>query len=193
MSNLPEKWRPHSLPARRDQHTELEPLEKKIARWKMQSPPAVNQPPASRVNPLCAAQTSMGWNPPDVASPVTTQSILDLPRVCVATGLLWAARYMREPGDRYFRYLRSTVSESYQCANNYRPENWCSSPDILLGIEVCSQCGAFTSNGFTGSIWCPRHRLHVCFGRTSRSGYCHCSCGLQGQLINGKLRPEGYK
>lgn len=193
MSNLPEKWRPSNLPARRDEHRELERLENKIARWKSQADPVLYLPQRSRVNQPVATHASMGWNLPNFARPVTTEAFLDFPRKCADTGLLWAARYEREQGDRYFRYLRSTVSESYQCVTRYTPDKLRSTPDVVLGVEVCPHCGAFTNNGCLGSIWCPGCQQHVCFGRTSRSGYFKCLCGTHGQLVNGELRAQGYR
>ena len=187
-----EKWHPPHPPARRDERRELQLVEKTIARWKAAHTALPVPHTPRRVSAPAAAGASIMWAPPP-HTPLAKEPIMDLPRVCAITGLLWTARYERKHGDSHYRYLRSTVAESYQCVTHYGPENWRTIPNVFLGIEVCPQCGGFTNNGSVGAVWCPGCRQNVCFGHTSRSGYFVCCCGFHGQLVNGQIPANGYR
>jgi len=177
------KWRPP------------EPLEAKIERWRERTKALTRIPPPmpatlrSRshvpANRPFATRAAMQWAPPPSPPPVTDETVLDFPRICAVTGKLWTARHRREPGEKHFHYLRSTVAESWQCVNGYTAESWRSCGWFIEGIELCPHCGAYTMDGAVGSVFCPGCRQRVCYGLTSQSGYFICQCGFRGQIVNG--------
>jgi len=155
-----------------------ESLEAKIERWKGQSA----LPPRPPTRPA-ATRARLEWAPPQSAPPVTNDLLLDLPRICAVTRKLWCARYLRQPGEQSFRYIRSTVPESRLCIVEYIPERRRAlPPEFVAGIEDCPHCGGYTMDGYTGAVFDPACQLWCCFGLTSRDGWFICQCGNEGRL-----------
>jgi hypothetical protein len=176
------KWQPRELTSKR-RPTPAESFEAKLRRW-------VAGPLARPIRPLPGADrpaarfAELQWAPPPAPPPVTTEQMLDCPRICAVTRKLWTARYRREAGERFFVYWRSTVAENRQCMVSYTPERYRSGGDFLWGIEDCPHCGGYTMDGFLGSVWCRRCRQWCCFGLTSRQGEFICQCGNRGRLVD---------
>lgn len=176
------KWQPGEIGPRRTPKP-AESLETKLRRWAA-GPLARPVRPLPRADRPAARFAELQWAPPAYAPPVTNEQVLDCPRICVVERKLWTARYRREPGERFFTYLRSTVAESRQCMIAYAPENWRSGGEVLWGIEDCPHCGGYTMDGFVGAVWCRRCRQRCCFGLTSRLGEFVCQCGNRGRLVD---------
>jgi hypothetical protein len=116
--------------------------------------------------------------PPVLAA---TETRLDLPRTCAVTRKPWAARYLRE--DAGFGYIRSVIPDGRIRLTLYRPDDLRTLPDFKAGIEDCPHCGAYTPDGYLGSVLCEVCRSWVCFGLTSREGMFTCGCGHRGPLV----------
>jgi len=119
---------------------------------------------------------------PDALPPLAaTETRIDLPRNCAVTRKPWAARYLRE--DAGFGYIRSVIPDGRIRLTLYRPEDARMLRDFNAGIEDCPHCGAYTPDGYLGSVWCEACRSWVCFGLTSREGVFTCGCGHRGPLV----------
>jgi hypothetical protein len=119
---------------------------------------------------------------PDTLPPLApAETRIDLPRNCAVTRKPWAARYLRE--DAGFGYIRSVIPDGRIRLTLYRPEDARMLRDFNAGIEDCPHCGAYTQDGYLGSVWCEACRSWMCFGLTSREGVFTCGCGHRGPLV----------
>jgi hypothetical protein len=114
---------------------------------------------------------------------------IELLRYCaVFDGEIWLARYVPRNGEYEFT---TGIELTKQQQSRYSQENVITLPeDFETDVERCACCGAWSRDGSTGAICCPRHNSGrggwVCYGRTTRNGFFTCcdSCGMSGQLTN---------
>lgn len=172
-----------------------EALEKRIQRWREGARP---MPPPDTTPPIKAPRESRAtvtWAVPDnlpTLGPDATE--FELPRICAREKKLWTALYIRRPDERFLTYLRSNVGESWRLMRYAPPEAWrAAPPNLVLGIELCPHCGAYTRDGAVGSIYCDRCGMYCCYGLTSAHGYSVCACKREGQLVNGSFPQAGFR
>jgi len=176
-------------------------LEQRIERWRNGAPPML-PPPATPPAPYAPRETEarMLWAPPDNLRPISPDAeLIELPRICSKEKKLWTALHRRDRGGRYFEYLRSNVAEGWRLTRYATPDKWGTvPPNLRLGVELCPHCGAYTSDGAVGSVYCNKDGggcgMYCCYGRTSPQGYFICACGREGQLVNGRsVLQNGFK
>ena len=116
---------------------------------------------------------------------------IELFRYCaVFDGEMWLARYVACNGEYEFN---CGVELPKQQQSRYSEENLITLPESFeTDVERCGCCGAWSSDGSTGAVWCSGHNggrgARVCWGRTTRSGFFTCcdSCGQSGSLTHYK-------
>jgi hypothetical protein len=128
------------------------------------------------------------WAPPENLPQISAAAVLiQVPRTCAVEKKLWTALYRRQAGEKYLTYLRSNIAESWRLTMYAGPERWGTLPaNLLLGVELCPHCGAYTRDGSVGSVFCEGGCwMFCCYGLTSPQGQFTCACGRKGQLENG--------
>ena|SRR5579863_1744968 len=176
-------------------------LERRIERWRKGASPVLPTPGTPPL-PYAPRQTEARtlWAPPDNLPPLSADAeLIALPRICAIHKKLWIALYRRDRRGTHFTYLRSNVGESWHLIRYATPDKWGTTPpNLRSGVELCPHCGAYTMDGYIGSIYCDQDNvprgcgMYFCFGLTSQHGHGICACGREGQVVMERGSQNGF-